>query len=47
MRLSSLLSMCILCLSLPAAAQFPTELRIDTARPIGTVRPLILGNNLK
>jgi len=39
--------MCILCLSLPAAAQFPTELRIDTARPIGTVRPLILGNNLQ
>lgn len=47
MRLSSLLFMCILCLSLPAAAQFPTELNIDTARPLGPVRPLILGNNLQ
>lgn len=49
MRLSHLLSslLCLSLLALPAAAQFNTELSIDTARPIGPVKPLILGNNMQ
>ena len=47
MRLLHLLPCILTALALPVAAQFPTQLSVDTAHPLGPVRPLILGNNLQ